>query len=182
MKNPVWTKALKACADPHRAKLYLDQLAAIPQGATRAALEKSSAGQAQILAAVFSGSQALSESLVANPGWLASLASEHLSHPRRIEGLHREISALIKPFVANRDFTAAFNAIRQFKQHEMLRIAARDLARLGNVSEITRELSDLADVCLDSVWHLCRQQFVGRFGRPFHNDANGRWHPVQYAF
>ncbi len=178
MMNPIWTKALKACADPHRAKHYLDQLAAT---GARAALEKSSAEQARILAVLFSGSQVLSESLIANPGWLASLSSEYFSHPRRAQGLGREAAALLKPLVATRDFTGAFNAIRQFKQREMLRIGARDLARLGNVSEITRELSDLADVCLDSVWQLCCRQFIERFGAPFHQDANRRWHPTEFC-
>ena len=181
MKNPVWTKALKACADPWRAKHYLDQLAAIPDGGTRVILENSSVEQARILTTLFSGSQALSESLIANPGWFATLSSEHLSHPRRAQGLSREAGTLLKPLIATRDIAGAFNAIRQFKQREMLRIGARDLARLGHVTEITRELSDLADVCLDAVWQLCCRQFIERFGAPFHQGADGRWQPTEFC-
>ena len=63
----------------------------------------------------------------------------------------------------------------------MLRIAARDLARLGDVVEITREISDLADVCLDAVWRICRPQFIGRFGQPFHQDADGNWQRTEFC-
>ena len=63
----------------------------------------------------------------------------------------------------------------------MLRIAARDLARLGDVVEITQEISDMADVCLDAVLQICLRQFVARFGRPFHQDAGGRWQPTAFC-
>src|SRR5439155_15429150 len=56
------------------------------------------------------------------------------------------------------------------------RIGARDLARLGKLAEIIGEISDVADVCLESVWRICYQQLSGRFGRPYHQDAEGRWH------
>ena len=63
----------------------------------------------------------------------------------------------------------------------MLRIAARDLARLGDAVEITREISDLADVCLDAVWRICRQQFTERFGQPYHQDADGNWQRTEFC-
>jgi len=63
----------------------------------------------------------------------------------------------------------------------MLRIAARDLARLGRMEEITREISDVADVCLDTVWQICQRQSVERFGQPWHQDAEGRWRPTRLA-
>ena len=63
----------------------------------------------------------------------------------------------------------------------MLRIAARDLARVANAPGITREISDVADVCLDAVWQICRQQFLGRFGQPYHQDADGKWHPTAFC-
>src|ERR1035437_3921901 len=65
MKNPVWTNAIKSCADPQRAKQFLELLAATSAGT---ALQASSAEQARILAALFSGSRALSNLLVARPG------------------------------------------------------------------------------------------------------------------
>src|SRR6185369_8380051 len=79
------------------------------------------------------------------------------------------------------DRASAFARLREFKQREMLRIAARDLARLGTVSEITREISDVADVCLDGIWQLCRRQLTERLGLPYHQDADGNWQPTEFC-
>src|SRR6266436_584739 len=131
MSNPLWAKAIKMCADPQRAKHFLGLLAVTNAGP---ALRKVSAEQAQVLTALFSGSPALSNVLVANTGWLEALLEA-------------------------RDFATAYTRLRQFKQQQMLRIATRDLARVANAPAITREISDVADVCLDAVWQICRQQF-----------------------
>ena len=71
MKNPVWTNAIKSCPDPQRARHFLDLFAATNASA---ALQAPSAEQARILAALFSGSQALSNLLAARPEWIGELA------------------------------------------------------------------------------------------------------------
>ncbi|MDB6122429.1 MAG: glnEb, partial [Pedosphaera sp.] len=152
MKNPVWAKALKSSADPQRASHYFDLLAATN---AKTFLENASAEQAQILCALFSGSQALSNWLIANPDAISVLTPESLQHPRREQGLRREVNEWMSPLLKSLGYATGFKRLRLLKQREMMRIAARDLARLGNVTEITRELSDLADVCLNMVWQLC---------------------------
>src|ERR1700677_5220658 len=178
MKNSVWNKALKASADPKRARHYLDLLAAT--GAAPA-LEKAAAAQARILCALFSGSQALSGWLISHPDLLSVLTPELLAHPRREQGLRREVNEWLAPLLSARDFPAGVMQLRQFKQREMLRIAARDLARIAALPDIIRELSDVADVCLNSVFQLCHQQLTGRFGRPYHQDADGRWQATPFC-
>jgi glutamate-ammonia-ligase adenylyltransferase len=178
MKNPVWTQALNSCADPRRAGHYLDLLATTTAAP---ALESISQDQARILAALFSGSQALGNLLAANPDWLAALEPEPLKHPRREQGFRREVEDWLKPLLAAGEYETALERIRRFKQREMLRIAARDLARLGRTSDITREISDVADVCLSSVLELCRRQFAERYGQPWHQDADARWHPTAFC-
>ena len=172
MKKSDWQKLAGTSADPARAKHFLDLLAATGAGPQ---LEKFSADQIRVVVALLSGSQALGNLLVANPDWLSALDIEQLKFPRRADGIRREIESGLKPKLDARDYAGALAELRRFKQREMLRIAARDLARLSNVVEITREISDLADVCLDAVWRICRQQFTGRFGQPFHQDAEGNW-------
>ncbi len=173
MKNPVWTNAIKSCADPQRARHFLELLAASSAGA---ALPIFPAEQARVLAALFSGSRALSNLLVARPDWLAVLELEALKYPRRKQGLRNEVSRWLNPLLAAADFGTALRRLREFKQREMLRIGARDLARLGKLGEIMQEISDVADVCLDVVWQICHQQQVGRYGQPCHQDAAGHWH------
>ncbi len=175
MRNPVWTNAIKTCADPQRAEHFLDLLAATSVGA---GLPASSAEQARILAALFGGSQALSNLLVARPDWLGELEPEVLKFPRRKQGLRSEVSRWLKPLLAASDFGAALTRAREFKQREMLRIAGRDLARLGKLPEIIQEISDVADVCLDAVWQVCYRQLLGRYGQPWHQNAGGQWEPT----
>jgi glutamate-ammonia-ligase adenylyltransferase len=175
MTKPVWAKAIEAAADPPRAKHFLGLLAATK---ACAALQNPSAEQARILAALFSGAQALSNFLVNHPDWPEALTPEALEFPRRKQGLQAEVSAWLTRSLQTRDYAAALQRLRQFKQREMLRLAARDLARLGKVSEITLEISDVADVCLDAVWQICHQQLSQRHGPPSHQDATGRRQPT----
>ena len=176
MPKSAWDKILRAAPDPQRAAGYFEKLKAT---GARAALKSAGAEQARIIAAVLGGSQYLSELLIAHPDWVARcLEFEMLQHPRQLQGLRREVDGLLR---GAGDDTAALAALREFKQREMLRIAARDLARLGNVTDITLELSNLADVCLDAVYRVCDARLTARFGRPYHQDADDNWHPTAFA-
>jgi glutamate-ammonia-ligase adenylyltransferase len=178
-QTPVWQKALKAAADPPRARHYVEQLAATPPGAR---LARASAEQARVLAALFSGSPAMTEWLLKHPAWLeTSLEAGHLVYPRQEQGLRREVNAWLQPALQARDYAGAFARLRQFKQREMTRIAARDLARLGDTAQITREISNVADVCLDGALRLCARQLGERLGGAYHQDAAGRWQRTQFA-
>jgi glutamate-ammonia-ligase adenylyltransferase len=178
VKNPLWTKALKTSADPERSRHLLDSLAA---AGARSQLEKFSADSMRVFAALSGGSQALGYLLLAHPDWLALLDVERLKFPRRAQGLQQELGRLLSPALKAQNYAAALTELRRFKQRELFRIAARDLARLSNVIEITRELSDVADVCLEAVFQVVRLQFTARFGRPFHQDADSRWQPTTFC-
>ncbi len=169
------SEVLEACADPPRVKAALELLRA---SEAAAALRKLNAEQARIVAALLSGSQAALESLLGHPEWLAPLLEPgFLAHPRREEGLRREV----EPWLKETDTETAFSRVRQFKQREMLRIAARDLARLGHMTEITREISDVADVCLETVYRLCAARLRIRLGRPWHLDAQEKWRETDFC-
>jgi glutamate-ammonia-ligase adenylyltransferase len=131
--------------------------------------------------ALLSGSPVLGNLLVAHPDWLPELDIKSLQFPRRVQGLRQEVESGLNPKLAARDYSGALAELRRFKQREMLRIAARDLARLSNVIEITREISDVADVCLEAVGQVCRRQFTERFGQPFHRDAEGNWQRAEFC-
>lgn len=175
MRADSWQRALRKCADPGRVRHFWKMLEATSAGAK---LQSLSVEQARVLAALLSGSQALAGWLVAHPHWLATLEPENLKFPRRKQGLRKEASSLLAPALSARDYEEGLKRIREFKQRETLRIAARDLARLGPVPEITQELSDLADVCLGSVWQVCHQQLTERHGQPWHQEAQGGWQPT----
>lgn len=179
MQNAAWKKVLENCADPTRAEHYLELLKA--KGAAPV-LQKLKGEPARVLVALLAGSQALSELLLLHPDWLAPLLDvERLQTGRRKEGLERELDREIAPHLQARNFAVAFARLRHFKQKEMLRIAARDLARLGEAPGIAREISDVADVCLARVAALCFAQQIERVGRPYHQDAAGRWQETPFG-
>ena len=168
--NPLWKKSIAECADPARARASLERLSSTSM---RPDLESSSPEQARIVTALLSGSKALGESIEAHPEWFAAaLVEEVLQHPRREQGLRRELEQLTAPPLALKDFTGAFTQIRLFKQREQLRIAARDLARLADVTATTLELSNLADVTLSAVLRICRRQLEEKHGQPWHLDPD----------
>jgi glutamate-ammonia-ligase adenylyltransferase len=173
--NPAWTNAIKTCADPQRARKFLELLTATSAGPT---LLAAAGDQARILAVLFSGSQALGNLLVARPDYLGVLEPQALGFPRRKQGMRNEVNQWLKPLLAASDYGAALTRLREFKQREMLRIAGRDLARLGKLPEILQEISDVADICLGTIWQVCHRQLSARYGQPWHQDANGCWQPT----
>ncbi len=172
MKSRLWTKAVKSAADPARARHFLELLWA---GPAQPGLKKASPEQAALLAALFSGSESLSEQLVASPDWLEVLDPGRLRHPRRTQGLRQEVDEWLRGLLSAHDFAAALARLRRFNHRELLRIGARDLAGFANVQEITGELSDLADVCLESVWRVGYLQTTQRYGEPWHLTPGGAW-------
>ncbi len=172
MKNTVWAKAIKSSAAPARAKHFFESLA---QAGLKTFLQSASDEQARVLAALFSGSQVLGNLLIAHPDWLRALDVERLRFPRREQGLRKDFSVSITPLIEAGDYNEGLRLLREFKQRELLRIAARDLARFGNLSEITREISDVADVCLDGVWQICLRQFTGNSASPITRTPTGVW-------
>ena len=83
--------------------------------------------------------------------------------------------------IADRDYAAAIECIRAFKQREWVRIAIRDLARLAETPEVIREISNAADAVLDAVFRICWSQTTERFGRPYHLDPKDRWQPTAFS-
>ena len=111
-KSGVWETAIKQSADPERAKNYGSQFDALKPGY----LQGLGPNQAGVLAALFSGSRALSELLLAKPDWIDALDIERLRNPRRKEGLVREVQTFLAPALEARDYAAALAQLRQFKQ------------------------------------------------------------------
>ena len=172
LKSPIWTKALSECADPQRARHHLGLLA---ETSALEELAKASTEQAQILAAVLSGSHALTNLLAVRPEWLEVVRPEAIEYGRRKQGLRQERDQWLKKLLDSGDFAGALAQVRELKSREMLRIAARDLAHRGKAGDIIGEISDLADVCLETVWHVCMRQLSARYGEPYHKDSHGHW-------
>src|SRR5262252_1413763 len=103
--------AVKNSADPERAQHFFKLLEA-----TSADLSRLDPESARILAALFSGSNALGAVLVAHPEWLSLLSPETVKFPRRKEGLLGELTTTLAPTLQRREFEPALNQLRLFKQ------------------------------------------------------------------
>ena len=178
MPEAVWKNAIKSAPVPERVRRALHQLRAENTGS---ALETADAEQARILSALWSGSEWATEWLSKAPEWLEGLRPQDLMHARRRQGMQREIDAWFTESLTSDSYSEALGNLRRFKQREMIRIAARDLARLAQTPEIILEISNVADVCLSAVLRLCLQQFTGRFGSPYEQDANGQWRGTKFC-
>ncbi|MEY2408231.1 MAG: [glutamine synthetase] adenylyltransferase / [glutamine synthetase]-adenylyl-L-tyrosine [Verrucomicrobiota bacterium] len=166
MSSRIIQTAIRAAADPRRAGKGFEHL---PDAA-----RVTDAAQARILAAIFSGSRAMTELLGQHPQWIPSiLTPDYLQHARKEQGLRRDIALLSEP--GSGDGPDVFGRLRESRQREMFRIAARDLAGLGVTREVMEEISNVADVVLDATLGFCLGPLVARFGQPFHQDSLGRW-------
>jgi len=175
MMKGTWTKMLAECADPQQAGHFLELLESTSAGP---GIQDFAGDQARVLAALLCGSKALATLLVSHPEWLEVLDPETLKHTRRKQGMQAEVTGWLRPLLEAKDYSAALRRVREFKNREMLRLGARDLAWLSNVPEITSELSNLADVCLSATCEICLAQLSDRSGRPYHQDLKGRWQPT----
>ena len=177
MGNTVWAKAIQDAAEGGRVRAFLDQLEGTPAAGFVAA---ASPEAARILSALVSGSQAAAETLLTHPDWLNERLWDpgYLAHPRQKQGLWGEVNPELKRRLGAKDYSGALGMLRQFKEKEMMRIGARDLARIGRTAELILEISDVADVCLEGVWLVLTRQLTERWGNPWHRDAAGQWQPT----
>src|SRR3989441_6039167 len=114
MRKLEWQQTIQASADPQRAKHGFDQLRATSAAGS---LRHASPEEARILAALFSGSQALGQLLLKHPDWLPqTLDAELLRHPRLEQGLRREVDGWLRPLLTSRDYATALARLRLFKQ------------------------------------------------------------------
>jgi [glutamine synthetase] adenylyltransferase / [glutamine synthetase]-adenylyl-L-tyrosine phosphorylase len=183
MGQDVWKTALAQCAVPERARAAWEQLrkVAVAQPSLEVLLPNVSPEQARVLCALWSGSEWATEWLTKHPEWLETLRVEKLERARQLQGLRREVEEWFGPLLASASHHEALSRLRQFRQREMIRIAARDLARLGSTSEIILEITNVADLCLHHVLRVCREHLTARFGSPFEQDADGKWRPTPFC-
>lgn len=111
-------------------------------------------GRFEVILAIFSGSQFLSDTLVRNPDFLDwATEPERLKKPRTLPELRKDIFEFVSE---DADYRAWLNAMRKFRRRELLRIGARDMCVGVDTAEITSDLSMLADavtgVMLDREW------------------------------
>ncbi len=171
---------IKSAPDPQRTAQYLKLL---ENALGKDWLKRIHTEEFKVLCALISGSEIIAERLVSNPEWLRDILNlENLKSKSSKERLKRQIKTELAPLIDSQEYGKALATLRIFKQKQTARIAARDLSGIATIEEILEEISDLADVCLDSVYEILWAQFTNKFGAPYHKDPlSNRWVNTSFA-
>jgi len=157
-------EAATSSLNPQRSALYMTRLADNrgdkPWPEVLLANEKYIAA----IAHLFAYTTALSEFLVSKESYLDWLfAPDFIERPRVFSAVRAEYVALTKNL---EDPSFRIDIVRRLKEREMLRIAFRDMAGLASVEETTRELSLLADLCVQTVLDVETEVLIRKYAKP----------------
>jgi len=142
-------------------------------------LPEDSAGVA-LLAAMLASGTYLPDLLLADPGRLPRLLADPWLHREKPRDLFaREVEAACMGARSQADLQ---RALRRYAGGEMLRLGAREIGagigvpwlaspEHGLTLEVARELSALADACLESAVGFCAAELRAGFGDPVCNDS-----------
>jgi len=99
-----------------------------------------------------------------------------LAKVRKFPGIRRkeDLSEELARFQATHSSLGPQAQFAGFRRRELLRIFLRDIRRLATVAEITEEISNVADVILESALAIARSEINARFGQPEETDEKGR--------
>jgi glutamate-ammonia-ligase adenylyltransferase len=110
-------------------------------------------------------SRFLAHELLQNPQWVEELAREiDMNRAVRAE----EYVERLEAFLAERGRAGSPDALSLalFRRKSILRILVRDVLAFGTLSEITEELSNLADAILETAYRGIYNELVKRYGEP----------------
>ncbi|MBL8193016.1 MAG: bifunctional [glutamate--ammonia ligase]-adenylyl-L-tyrosine phosphorylase/[glutamate--ammonia-ligase] adenylyltransferase [Blastocatellia bacterium] len=132
------------------------------------------------LCTLASYSNLLSESLLQRPEYISWLAREKDKDLTKLKDKEALLEDLAR-FVAINSTLSEPARLARFKRRELLRIYLRDCLKLATLSEVTAELSNLADSVLSRTLQVCYQPLLSRYGRPQILDERGRFVAAEFA-
>ncbi len=120
------------------------------------------------LRTVVSFSNFLTDELIRHPEWIWTIDKLHSA---RTCSVYRDN---LDVFLEERNVSTpgAFE-LALFRRKELLRLVVRDALKFANLTEITQELSDLADAILDRALTAVTHEVEARCGQPFEDDGSG---------
>lgn len=120
----------------------------------------------QFLITTFAYSRFLSEELLQNPQWVEDLsARDDMHRVCRVDGYVDRLRSLLASRQWDQSCPDALS-LALFRRESMLRILLRDVLGFGTLSEITEELSNLADAIIEVTYNGIREDLLLRHGRP----------------
>lgn len=152
---------LNSVPDSRTARRQLERL----REETPAAYQRIAASPAALRCAIFlfSYSKFLSEAVLKHPETLLDIAGSTSFY--RVLTVEDYILRL-SDFLAGRNGVPAPDDLARFRRRQLTRIALRDVLGAATLSDVTEELSHLADAILDVAYRRIRAAFVQRHGEP----------------
>jgi glutamate-ammonia-ligase adenylyltransferase len=159
---PPLFKEIVASPDPDMALNHLESFLAT-QGSWEAfqSLVKLDASAVKVLVAVFANSEYLSRILVSRPVFLQNLLESRKSPGFGVCAKFRK--ELGEALDRATDISEKLDGLRRFKRQEEVRIGMADLLSNVRFAVISRDLSRLAEVCLDAALSLAAQETGRRY-------------------
>lgn len=126
----------------------------------------------KLLIALFGSSQLLSRIFIRRPELLDTMVSR--SYAVASKDRQQLQTDLSEQMVLAEDYELQLDGLRRFRNEELLRIALNDLHGQMKQGEGAKQLSWLAEVCLEQACRMARHELAGRFGAPFSVNTEGQ--------
>ncbi|MFQ5673208.1 MAG: bifunctional [glutamate--ammonia ligase]-adenylyl-L-tyrosine phosphorylase/[glutamate--ammonia-ligase] adenylyltransferase [Nitrospinales bacterium] len=128
---------------------------------------------------LFSGSQALTDTLLKHPEYFDWLKQpETLGQPKSKDVLYRDFYVMAGTEDLGSDTPLL---LRRFKKREYVRIGLRDLLGLAGLEENVEDISNLADVCLQVAYEYADKTLKKKYGAPVYQNPEGEWLESEFA-
>jgi glutamate-ammonia-ligase adenylyltransferase len=113
---------------------------------------------------VFSYSRFLTESVIQNPERILQVANSGSLY--RVLGVEEYEERLFEFLGKNHQGVPSARDLARFRRRQLLRIVVRDILNIATLSDVTEEISNLADAILNVAYRRIREEFVARHGEP----------------
>ncbi|ABA89410.1 glutamate--ammonia ligase adenylyltransferase [Syntrophotalea carbinolica DSM 2380] len=125
----------------------------------------------KLLISLFGTSQFLSRNLIQHPEILDMLvARAHAVERKDRDTMKQDLERLLQ---LAPDYEGQLNALRRFRNEEFLRIALNDLYGKMAPQEGPRQLTQVAEICLEKAVFIARRELLPRFGIPTCQNPDG---------
>ncbi|QVL30874.1 bifunctional [glutamate--ammonia ligase]-adenylyl-L-tyrosine phosphorylase/[glutamate--ammonia-ligase] adenylyltransferase [Telmatocola sphagniphila] len=157
-------RLMPTLADQDRALNNLERLTAT--GKFFSSIENISSTLESLLP-LFSTSQFLSDVVISQPENL-----DLLEFPARLTPTAVELTRLVTDQVLQAgDDATVLKILRKFRQRQMVRIGFNDIVRERPLEEITGDLSNLADACIEAALQVSLRNAANKYGAPLREDG-----------
>jgi [glutamine synthetase] adenylyltransferase / [glutamine synthetase]-adenylyl-L-tyrosine phosphorylase len=158
--------ALASVPDPDTSIRFLERL----RGQNHEAFDRIAGSPAALRCAanIFSYSRFLSESVVLHPEHILQVAGSGSFYRtlRPDEYETRMLEFLRAGLYPEARRVPAAEELARFRRRQLLRIVVRDVLGIATLSDVTEEISNLADTILDVTYQSIRRELVARHGEP----------------